>query len=699
MKLRNKLLSIIVVILFTSTSVYSLGTFIDDIYKPSGVSLSETDIKENCTGDYWNVYNDGTYVYAVGYPTGLLAYSISDGELTLLDTHLNASEEYIGITGDGDYIYVSTVATNVRVNAYSFDGSDLTFINTTETYASTFGYSDVWANDSFIFLSADDGGLVVLTFDGTSFTEVTSDYHSNSGFYQGVWSDGIYIYCGCTNNVTIYTFNGTDLTRVYEGGPGSYDVWGNGTFVYTASGSSRIRAYNFTGSSLTFLDDTGEETFTSRDVYGGEGFIVAGQGTHGIYVYTFNGTDFISVDNNDYGNCKGVYYDGDYFYNCDDGKLVVLELEYDLYDIVYVDDDADPGWYDDNHVQNIYQAMNVVNYNGTIRVYNGYYYGLTTYYGNAVEKSVSIIGNGTSDTFFTSAVDTCFYLNTSCINITDVYFYSCNNALVIGENGRDINIINTTFYNISLCIDFIGEGTLYNFNITNVTSYDSVGFFNLTNNGASVMYIDNIYCYNMSTGFMFLSDIGIDTTTISNYTSNNVTYPMFIFTDDGEIDSYDINITDCFINNSDTGMVVYGDINAVDPYYNVYIRNNSIYNSDVGLLLFNAPGSYYFNNTFYQNGNGTIVFLSNSSYLYNNYFDNINDKNVLYNQSNIYMNITKTLGTNIIGGPYQMGNYYSDYTGVDTDDDGIGETPYYPDEIPYADIIGIITEILGGAPT
>jgi len=150
--------------------------------------------------------------------------------------------------------------------------------------------------------------------------------------------------------------------------------------------------------------------------------------------------------------------------------------------------------------------------------------------------------------------------------------------------------------------------------------------------------------------------------------------------------------------------------NSANTYYginlettlneNVSILNNTIYNCSSGILVslgtnstieaneihgsnqWGIWGSTFSSsnitdNTIY-NSSGGIRLYGDFNYIYNNNITNITN---IYasdlGSCNNYWNISKTLGPNIIGGTYKGGNFYSNYTGVDGDGDGIGETFYY----------------------
>lgn len=189
-----------------------------------------------------------------------------------------------------------------------------------------------------------------------------------------------------------------------------------------------------------------------------------------------------------------------------------------------------------------------------------------------------------------------------------------------------------------------------------------------------------------------------------------------------------IRLDDCYYNelinntcnsNSDNGIISYHSYynliennictfnsdNGIQIYISNYelVKNNSCEsNSDYGISILYASTNIFTNNSITKNIDGGIdLYNGLNNQIYNNYFNNqVNYRVSLSNSSYTnYWNISKTSGENIVGGPYLGGNYWSDYTGYDQNQDRLGDSnlPYGPgDYLPL--VIYTLPQIIDNTP-
>jgi nitrous oxidase accessory protein len=105
--------------------------------------------------------------------------------------------------------------------------------------------------------------------------------------------------------------------------------------------------------------------------------------------------------------------------------------------------------------------------------------------------------------------------------------------------------------------------------------------------------------------------------------------------------------------------------------------NNLKENNFIGTFLSHSNGNRVIGNEIWENGYGMCLHFSSENEVFRNNF--IRNKKQVFcrNSVNVWNSTRKVV---IYHTPVHLGNYWSDYTGHDENDDGVGDVPYVIDK-------------------
>jgi parallel beta-helix repeat protein len=274
------------------------------------------------------------------------------------------------------------------------------------------------------------------------------------------------------------------------------------------------------------------------------------------------------------------------------------------------------------------------------------------------------------------------YVNISGFTITNATEFQQAGIYIDSVGHCKVSDNNVSKNNFSIRLDNSSYNTLQN----NTASNNNVGIHltssssnTITNNNASTNERTNIVLRSSSsnntltnntasygvTGIFLIEDS--NNNTLTNNTASNNIFGIYLWTSSGN------NLTGN-IANSNTGER--GSISLLwGSNDNTLMRNNASNNSQYGIYLESSSSNTLTSNTINSNSDyGLYIDDSNNNLIYNNYFNNTN--NAYDDRTSNVWNVTNTPGPNIVGGPSIGGNYWSDYTGIDNNSNGFGDTAY-----------------------
>jgi len=326
-----------------------------------------------------------------------------------------------------------------------------------------------------------------------------------------------------------------------------------------------------------------------------------------------------------------------------------------------------------------YSSNNIIRENTLI---NNTWYGSITLWGSSDTMiSCNNITQNTCGIFFRYSYDNQMFLNNITNNLIGVYVYDSSD-----QNITDNIITNSSYSGVYLVLasshqilnnSFVNCGIV----ITGLNLYHW-NSFDIENNYVSGKPI--YYYKNNSNGFTIPSDAAqVILANCSNFIITNLDLNDMELGIQLGFSSNNTILENTIMNNSDNGIYLYQSSN------NCITANTIMNNSNYGIYMdwlcnYNTISENYIIN----NSEGISLIWSNNNYIFRNNISNnfigIDfwdwcENNIIYhndfvnNMTNAYDDYDSNTWYNTT---IFSGNYWYDYTGIDMNDDGIGDTPY-----------------------